>query len=453
MENDAPTTASVRSVNRPRRRHIPDAGLLEFAPADPKRRLTHQIFRFPAKLHPPAARRLIDQYSQPGDRVLDPFCGSGTVLVEASTMGRHGVGVDVDPLSVFLTNVKTAPLDVEVLRRRAEELAAPLADLRRDDYEYQRRQFDDLDDQAYARELGELIPPAIPKLHHWFRRYVTVDLARIRAAIDELHCAPAERDFLLLVFAAIVRPSSNADPVPVSGLEVTRHMRERDREGRTINPYALFGRKLERALDDMAQYAALRTPGAHCAALEADATSLTSRLRGAVDAVVTSPPYHGAVDYYRRHQLEMYWLGLTANHEERLGLLNRYLGRPKVAARHPLVACRHELPEAAQRIASGMRDVDGRRADAFVHYGVGMQRTFASLAGRLASGAPLVMVVGHSTWKGEQLDTSALMRDLAVPHFRLEERWWYPVKNRHMSYGRHNGADIDREHVLVFRRA
>jgi hypothetical protein len=99
-----------------------------------------------------------------------------------------------------------------------------------------------------------------------------------------------------------------------------------------------------------------------------------------------------------------------------------------------------------------MRDVDPARANAFVHYSVGMRRTMAGLAARMQRGAPVVMVVGHSRWNGEQLDTSALMRELAQPHFTLEERWWYPAKNRYMSYSRHNGADIDREHVLVFRR-
>jgi hypothetical protein len=444
--------AGSRSVNHPKSKKLPSEGRLAFEPLPDGRRLTHQAFRFPAKLHPPAVHHLIAGYSEPGDRVFDPFCGSGTVLVEASTMDRNVLGIDVDPLAVFLTNVKTSVLDVDRLRQYSTCLSDELAHVRRDDEEYKRRQFDDLDDRALARELGDLVAPAIPKLDHWFRRYVTVDLARMRATIDGLACSPDERNFFLLVFASIIRGSSNADPVPVSGLEVTRHMRERAAAGRVINPFALFERKLSKGLDDFEQYSHARSADVQCAAMEADAITLTSRVRGSIDVVVTSPPYHGAVDYYRRHQLEMYWLGLTAHHEQRLGLLNRYLGRAKVAARHPLLQSREELPPMAVRTEAAMRDIHPARADAFVHYCVGMQRTMAGLAARMKPRAPVVMVVGHSRWNGQQLDTSTLMSELARPHFTLDDRWWYPAKNRHMSYGRHNGADIDREHVLVFRR-
>ena len=50
------------------------------------------------------------------------------------------------------------------------------------------------------------------------------------------------------------------------------------------------------------------------------------------------------------------------------------------------------------------------------------------------------------------LDTSVLLDELGGDDFELDEQLWYPVKNRHMSYGRHNGANIDREYVLLFRR-
>jgi hypothetical protein len=59
--------------------------------------------------------------------------------------------------------------------------------------------------------------PAIPNLFHRFRRYVMVDLARIKKEITELTARKAERDFFLLCFASIIRAASNADPVPSPG--------------------------------------------------------------------------------------------------------------------------------------------------------------------------------------------------------------------------------------------
>src|SRR5690242_10018192 len=91
--------------------------LLEYAAREASLRYTHYLFRYPAKLHPPDARALLERHTKPGDRVLDCFCGSGTLLVEAAVSGRSAVGSDVDPVAAFVSRVKATPLDVARLRR------------------------------------------------------------------------------------------------------------------------------------------------------------------------------------------------------------------------------------------------------------------------------------------------------------------------------------------------
>ena len=77
---------------------------------------THGLHLYPAKLHPYIARRLIDQYGTKGQMMLDPFCGSGTTLVEARLAGLNSVGYDVNPTARFMSQAKCQNYDVPRLR-------------------------------------------------------------------------------------------------------------------------------------------------------------------------------------------------------------------------------------------------------------------------------------------------------------------------------------------------
>jgi len=73
---------------------------------------THTFYRYPARFAPEFARAAILSFTDPGDVVLDPFMGGGTTAVEALVLRRRFIGADVNPLSCFLTRVKTTALSV-----------------------------------------------------------------------------------------------------------------------------------------------------------------------------------------------------------------------------------------------------------------------------------------------------------------------------------------------------
>lgn len=85
-------------------------------------RISHGLHKYPAKFFPELPRWLIQKYSEPGDIILDPFMGSGTSNVEALMLGRHSVGIDVDPFAKYLTKVKTTLLDINDLQESTERL-------------------------------------------------------------------------------------------------------------------------------------------------------------------------------------------------------------------------------------------------------------------------------------------------------------------------------------------
>ena len=133
-------------------------------------------------------------------------------------------------------------------------------------------------------------------------------------------------------------------------------------------------------------------------------------------------------------------------------LLPHYIGRTSVQARDPMLQRLDELGPLSTQWHNKIREVSGKRAKAFGHYMVSMKNVFSQLAPVVRTGGLAIFVLGHSRWNGSELPTSELFVESAGDSFRLVDRLWYPIKNRYMSYGRRNKADINAEHVLVFRR-
>lgn len=446
---------SVSGPNKPPATARPASGhkRLEFSSVTAPR-ATHYLFRFPAKFHPPVVHTLLQEYTTPGQTVLDPFCGSGTLLVAAALERRHAVGVDVDPVAVFVSKWKTHRYRTTHLQGSWNRLRLQLQALERPQDEYLDRRFKDIsvDDFNSSTTLQRLPIPGIPNLFHWFRRYVIIDLARIKVCIENTEMPETHKGFFWLIFASIIRNSSNADPIPISGLEVTRHMKMLDKAGRLVNPYELFYKAVVKGLRAVSEYSDLSRPETNISVTQADTTCLGGRIRRPIDTIITSPPYHGAVDYYRRHQLEMYWLDLTINHAQRLQLLPKYIGRPSIGRRDPILRHRAQLSPIAARWYEKIREQSPARARVLVHYVLSMKAVLFQLARVVPTGGKVVFVLGHSKWNGYRLPTSDMLVEGSEKWFHLIERRWYPVKNHYMSYSRHNGATINEDHVIVLSR-
>jgi len=259
------------------------------------------------------------------------------------------------------------------------------------------------------------------------------------------------RDFFLGCFASIIRNASNADPVPVSGLEVTSHMKRLDEEGRYIDPFELFEKRVEREINGMREFweNTSKTTARIC---RGDAAALRSTLGlEKFDVVITSPPYNTAVDYYRRHTLEMYWLDFVQSQDERIALARRYIGRDAVRQDNHRLRAKFESGYIERLIRHAKR-ISPAKERTVTHYCASMKQSLDQIATVLRPKGKAVFVVGNSKWNGKRVRATRLLVELAKPHFDVVECLSYPSQNRYMSYERHNGADINREYVVAFQK-
>lgn len=418
-------------------------------------KLNHNVFRYPAKFHPPIARKLIELVSKEADTVLDPFCGSGTLLVEAAGLGRNAIGTDVDPLAIFVSQAKTSIINAVAITNAADRCTEWLRGAGRVDEDRWGAFTSDIDEAEFAASRTEIAVwvPDLPNMAHWFRRRAIIQLATIRRHIAETYDGDAKL-FIELCFASIIRNSSNADPVPVSGLEVTSHMLAKEAKGRTVNPWQLMARTIVKSLPAMKAFISARKEGVTSSVHLADARNLDENIAGGVAAIITSPPYLTAVDYYRRHTLEMYWLGLTSQRAERLALMGRYIGRDRVGQVHfPAESTNETAKAVADRWIPRFPGIKDTRERAFRHYCNGMSRSLARMREVVTPGGPIVIVAGDVRFCGAQVSMLELMNDLAGEHLKIRDHLWYPIMNRYMSYSRRNEASIAADHILVFRSA
>ena len=156
---------------------------------------THQIHPYPAKLlaHIPHFLLANELFSKCGDTILDPFCGSGTVLLESQLAGRKAFGADSNPLARLISEVKTHPIDHETLEHELSNLVLRVP------------------------QEASLPLPDVVNLTHWYAPSTVKELLCVKEAVESISSRPVKR-FFQVCLSACARNVSFADPrlsVPV----------------------------------------------------------------------------------------------------------------------------------------------------------------------------------------------------------------------------------------------
>jgi hypothetical protein len=263
----------------------------------------HGFHSYPARLHPETAARLIEALSNPKASVLDPFCGSGSVLVEARRLARTGLGTDVNPLAIELAWLKTRGFDEKERGRLLAACQEVMA------HATARKKKKAGPTRAYGAEDRRL-----------FDIHVLLELDGLGAGIGLLPKDDYSRA-LRLVLSAVLGKVSRRE-ADTKEREVSRRIAG----GFTIR---FFGKKTEELAKRLGEYHALipkNAPPVQVAVADARSTGIASHR---ATLIVTSPPYPGVYDYFTQHAMRLRWLGLDARRFESREIGSRRHAREK----------------------------------------------------------------------------------------------------------------------------
>ena len=265
----------------------------------------HRLHPYLGKFIPQLVEALLRRYLPVGGRVLDPFAGSGTTLVQALESGLHATGADVAAFNCLLMDVKTRRYNVFALERELRQAC------------------------ARAPDLSAGRPP--PYVRDWFAPQAAAELLAFRGVIDEFE----HEDVLRVVLA---RAARSARLTTHFDLDFPRAPQRGEywchKHRRICRPVERARHFVDRyALDTVARikvFARVRARRVTAEVVHGDSRTLA--FEGPFDGIVTSPPYPGLIDYHGQHRYAYELLGLERRGDDELGPPGRGTGRAALAA-------------------------------------------------------------------------------------------------------------------------
>ena len=378
----------------------------------------HRWFWFPHSFSPQLLDEILRDYPLPrGARILDPFVGAGTTVLRALQFGYAAAGVDLSPLSLFVSRVKATPLE----KGKLEECLRFVLSYRPVES-----------------------PPSLPeRLRKAFAPQELAHLMGLRRQIEQLPQPYA--DFFLLVLLRTQQRVSRA--VPDGGW--FRWVSKPDQSARI----ALWFE--EQAGQHIADVPA-RVPEWPPAQLVCDDARRLQHLEGAFDLVLTSPPYPNRHDYSRIFHVELLSLGLEEHEVERF---RRASLRSHVEAVAPQVrASDYHLPSKLpklQEVLSALPDrIDKRIPSMLKGYFEDLYLTLKALRPRLKEGAICAFVVGNVRYGGVMVPVDEILVQIGEQAgYAFEQAWVARLRGNSAQQMGRFGREPTRESIVILRRA
>ncbi|ASJ10139.1 hypothetical protein A3L12_01925 [Thermococcus sp. P6] len=258
--------------------------------------LVHGIHTYPAMMIPQIAKRLIEKFGKESKTNLDPFCGSGTVLVESMLHNINSYGIDINPLAILLSKVKTTPIDPNILKKEFIRIDNKIREAR------------------WKPEIITNIETSkFFNIDYWFKPKVIQELSFIKQVIDDIKEEDV-RNFFYVAFSETVRKVSNTRNGEYKLFRIPEDKLKK------WNPDALatFLEISKRNIKKMHEFyysvniQKIKSGELWSKVLMEDIREKTPIPENSIDFVATSPPYGDSrttVAYGQFSRLALQWLG------------------------------------------------------------------------------------------------------------------------------------------------
>ncbi|HZL14365.1 MAG TPA: DNA methyltransferase [Verrucomicrobiae bacterium] len=383
-------------------------------------RAAHQWYRFILSFPPHLVRDYIKKFELDESHcVLDPFCGTGTTLVECQKLGVQAIGLESNPVACFASRTKLNwQIEPDALWEHAQKIAA-LTEAKLEEFGLENNS-----ELMLLETTKRYSPKDLHKLPADLTKLILKDsisplpLHRTLALLTTLDKNRDERfyDHERLAFAkALVNEISNLHFGPEVGVGPAKF------DTPVISLWLESVREIVEDLKNLQSYS--RMAVVH----QADARATSHLFQpNSIDAVITSPPYPNEKDYTRTTRLESVLLGFIKSKED-LRALKRNLVRSNTRGvyktdRDDLLISGHlEIERIAAEIEN--RRIDLGKTSGFerlyarvtkLYFG-GMKQHLADLRRILRPGAKLAYVVGdQASYLRVMIRTGKIIADIAT---------------------------------------
>lgn len=358
-------------------------------------RFTHLIHPYPAKLlfNIPLLLLNCEQLGNSGDVLYDPFCGSGTVLLEGLLAGRKVIGADSNPVARILSLAKTTALSAHRLEEAYKQIVEGIP------------------------RRGDGLPSGPLDLEQWFSPKALRGLDRLASSLRRLPDSP-ERTFLLACFSATVQRTSLADPTVSVPVRINPSKRTLNKDQKAQRRAWLKHRLSANVFEEFAGVIGnniSRMSKLHDHLGDVSPAHIATDARkpapNSLDLIITSPPYASAQKYIRSSSLSIQWLGLAED-----GL--RQFERGSIGREHfnkaELAPEDEKLPSSARTIVRHIRRKNELRGHIAQTFLLEMRDALSAAVTKLRPSGHLVLIVGNNLACGRVFDSQQYLTQICA---------------------------------------